>query len=430
MDRLRAAAFNFELEPHRPTLDRLFDVAAALFWEKGYAATSTREIAAAVGIQQASLYYHIPSKEDLLYQLCVSSLEPLLAEVQSALSGVAHPLNRIRVLARAHLATLLKYQRRHVTMMTELRALSGRHRAEVVALRDRYAELVRSLLEDAQAAALVRTDIPAQYLNLALLNILNWAVLWFRGNQALSADQLADLFVMVYLQGAATSPPRASLALPDFGTQRRKTVQRTQKSHNALPPSTSERLLDAAAELFACHGYAATSTRQIAGVLGIQKASLYYHIGSKEDLLYAICNSSLEQIRSDVERALAKEEDPIQRAAVLVRTHIESMLRDQNRHTAALAEMHALSPARLAQVLRLRDAYEEVVRSVLKDAQSAGALRCDVPIKYLCLILLGLMNRVEVWFRPSGALSPAQLGQLLAVIFLSGAAQPGAECQP
>ncbi len=421
MDHPRAATLNSELDAQRPTLERLFDAASSLFWEKGYAAASTREIAAAVGIQQASLYYHITSKEDLLYQLCVSSLQQLWTEVQSALAGVAHPLDRIRVLAHAHMATLLKYQQRHVTMLTELRALSPSHREEVVALRDRYAGLVRTLLEDAQAAGVVRADIPAQYLNLALLNILNWAVVWFRRNHALSAEQLAGLFVSVYLDGAGVAPARASLALPDLRVPRRPPLK-NRKYRRAAPGPTGERLLDAAAELFARKGYAATSTREIAALVGIQKASLYYHIGSKEDLLYAICQSSLEQIRDDVERAVSKVGDPLAKVATMVGAHLESMLRAQHRHTAALAEMHALSPARLAQVRELRDSYEDVVRSVLKQGQDAGVLRSDIPLKYLCLSLLGLLNRVEVWFRREGALSPEQLGQVMAAIFLTGAA--------
>ncbi|HEY7389160.1 MAG TPA: helix-turn-helix domain-containing protein, partial [Bryobacteraceae bacterium] len=113
---MRAGA---ETEPRRGTLERLFDTAAALFWEKGYAATSTREIAASLGIQQASLYYHIASKEDLFYQLCVASLEQLRSEVESGISEVRDPLGRIRALIRAHLTTLLSYQVRHVTMLTE-----------------------------------------------------------------------------------------------------------------------------------------------------------------------------------------------------------------------------------------------------------------------------------------------------------------------
>src|SRR5579863_8272487 len=89
-----------------PTSERLFDVAAELFCERGYAVTTTREIAAAAGIRQASLYYHVSGKEDLLYRICVTSLEELLAEVQAALGEVSHPLERIDVLARTHLRTI------------------------------------------------------------------------------------------------------------------------------------------------------------------------------------------------------------------------------------------------------------------------------------------------------------------------------------
>ena len=70
--RARLSTFETSVQPDpdqvgRPTSERLFDIAAALFCEKGYATTTTREIAAAAGIQQASLYYHVTSKEDLLH---------------------------------------------------------------------------------------------------------------------------------------------------------------------------------------------------------------------------------------------------------------------------------------------------------------------------------------------------------------------------
>src|SRR4029077_5756406 len=161
------------LQPDRSTTERLFDTAATLFWKKGYAATTTREIAAAVGIRQASLYHHFANKEDLLYQISVSALKQFLTEVESAVNTVAQPLERIRVLIHAHLDTLLKYQERNVTMMTELRALTPRHRNEVVALRESYAHFARSRLEDAQDAGAIRYDISARYLSLALLNMLN-----------------------------------------------------------------------------------------------------------------------------------------------------------------------------------------------------------------------------------------------------------------
>jgi AcrR family transcriptional regulator len=411
-----------QIQPQKRTLERLFDTAATLFWQKGYAATTTREIAAAVGVQQASLYYHIGSKEDLLYQLCVASLQQLRGDVQSAVDEVRDPLGRIRALIRAHLATLLTYQVRHVTMLTELRALSKGHHEEVLELRKQYGSLVRSVLEEAQAAGMVRSDIPAQYLYLALLNVLNWAVLWFRRDQELPADRLDGLFTPVFLDGAAALPAQVLPMPSGFPVPKKRAATRARKLSETNDKPTAERMLNAAAALFSKKGYAATSTREIAAGLRIQKASLYYHIESKEDLLYSICKSSLEQIRQDVAAAVQNVTDPLERTRALIRTHIESMLRDQDRHSATLSEMRALSKERLAHVISLRDAYEELVRSVLQEAQRAGALRGDIPVKYLCLILLGLVNRVEVWYRRNGPLSPSELGEILAVIFLSGAA--------
>jgi AcrR family transcriptional regulator len=408
-------------EPKRGTLERLFDTAATLFRDKGYAATTTREMAAALGIQQASLYYHITSKEDLFYQLCVSSLTHLHSDVESALKEVHEPLGRICTLIRVHLQTLLVHQCRHIIMLTELRALSNPHRAEVLALRKKYARLVESVLDEAQAAGVIRRDIPSKYLYLALLNVLNWAVLWFRRDQELPADLLAGLFTPIYLYGAAASPAHTSQVVPDVTPQQRKSAAKAPRSATQ-EQSTSERMLRSAAALFSKKGYSATSLREIAALLRIQKASLYYHIAGKEDLLYEICSGSLRQIRRDVEAAILQVDDPLERTRALVRAHIESMLRDQEQHTVTLSEMRALSEERLAEVISLRDAYEDLARSVLEHAQGAGVLRPDVPVKYLSLHLLGMMNRVEVWYRPNGPLTPAQIGDLLGIIFLSGAA--------
>jgi TetR/AcrR family transcriptional regulator, cholesterol catabolism regulator len=417
-----------EAQTRKGTLERLFDTAAGLFWEKGYAATSTREIAAALGIQQASLYYHIASKEDLFYQLCVASLGQLRSDVESAIGEVRDPLGRIRALIRAHLTTLLGHQVRHVTMLTELRALSGRHHKEVLALRKSYAGLVRSVIEEAQAAGKVRTDIPAKYLYLALLNVLNWAVLWFRRDRELPASRLTDIFTPIYLNGAATFEACSEGQSSAWETAQEGTPGRRRKTAASGEPPllkssqpTSQRMLETAAELFSRKGYAATSTREIAAVLRIQKPSLYYHIESKEDLLYIICKSSLEQIRKDVEHRTARVAAPLERVRALVRAHLESMLRDQARHAATLSEMRALSPERLAEVIARRDAYEALVRSILLDSQKAGAMRSDIPAKYLCLYLLGLMNRVEVWYRPGGSSSPQQLASVFVTIFLTGA---------
>jgi|SRR5579863_748810 len=410
-------------QPERSTTERLFDAATALFWREGYSATTTREIAAALGIQQASLYHHMASKEDLLYRICLASLEPFLVDVPAAVSKIENPLERIRSLIHTHLTILLRYQQRNVTFLTELRSLTQRHRAEVLALRDEYEQFSRATLESAQRTGVIREDVPVKYLSLALMSMLNYAAIWFRKGKGLDAEQLAGIFTKVFLDGAATPGARALLTLPDFGAEEKTPVPRIRRTRVAVVDNPAlARALAAAVGLFSRKGYAATSTREVAKLLGIQKASLYYHVESKEDLLFLICQSSLEQIRNDVELAIREIQDPLDRTRTLICSHIESLLRDEDRHSTTFTEMHSLSQGRREQILKLRDDYEELVRSVLKEAQAAGILRSDVEVKYLCLILLGLMNRVMVWYRRGGPLSPNQIGRLLAVIFLSGAA--------
>lgn len=407
------------LPPESPAADRLFDTAADLFWRHGYAATTTREIATALGIQQASLYHHMASKEDLLYRICLSSLEAFLE--QANVSRAECPLDRIKLLVRTHLGTLLRYQQRNVTQLTELRSLSARHRAEVLRLRDKYEQFSRSILKEAQAAGAIRSDVPAKFLNLELMSILNHASLWFRKGRALTEDHLAEIFTKVFLEGAVKPDARGRLTLPDLTAQDKKPARIRRPSIARDNPALS-RALDAAVGLFSRKGYAATSTREVAKLLGIQKATLYYHVESKEDLLFLICQSALTKIRKDVEVAIRDQQDPMERVQAMISSHIQSLLQDEAAHSTTFTEMHALSQKRFEQVMQLRDGYEQMVRAELQKAQNAGLLRQDIEAKHLALVLLGITNRVMIWYRRGGALSPHQIGRLLGVLFLEGAA--------
>lgn len=193
--------------------------------------------------------------------------------------------------------------------------------------------------------------------------------------------------------------------------------------------STASRLAATAATLFRTKGYAGSTTRELAALLGIQSASLYHHIGSKEDLLYALSMDALHRIQHEVERAIASETEPGARLRAMIRTHISSALADQDKHATMLIELRALSDARRAQVLGLRDAYETLVRDTIAGAQAAGALRRDVPAKHLALALLNLLNWSIFWFRPGGELTAERLGDLLATLYLEGTGRSAAPCE-
>lgn len=181
------------------------------------------------------------------------------------------------------------------------------------------------------------------------------------------------------------------------------------------------KLLDTAAELFYNGGYSATTTRQISERLGIQKASLYHHVDSKEDLLYQICLSSLERLVSGVELAVAEADTAEARIRAAVRAHLDGALGNVKAHTVMLRDMNALSGDRRAAIAGRRSAYENSLRTLVDAGRSAGALRSDLPSRQLTLALLNLINWPIVWFRGDGDMTPAEIADFLLDIFLNGA---------
>ncbi len=197
--------------------DRILNAAAALFWRKGYAASSTRELATVLGMEKASLYYHFRQKEDLLYAICVTTLEHGIRTVTKAVSNAPSPDAKIRELIRAHLSAILHEPDRYATTLTEMRSLSTRRRKHVLELRDTYESLIRSILRDGQIGGIIRPDIPAKYLALSLLDLLNYSMFWFRQGRSLSPERLAELFTTIFLDGTGTAnrgPVEYSFGLP------------------------------------------------------------------------------------------------------------------------------------------------------------------------------------------------------------------------
>jgi len=189
------------VDPEGSTSERLTTTAASLFRRKGYAQATTRELADALGIRKASLYYHISNKEDLLFEISMHSLGHIAEAVGTAAAG-ASPEDRLRVLIQAHVVTSLSERDMHTVMLTELRALSPERRQEVVAARDEYEALLRGVIADDQKAGRLRTDIDAKLLTLSLLNVLNWTIFWFDPNDDLTPERLGEVLATVFLDGA------------------------------------------------------------------------------------------------------------------------------------------------------------------------------------------------------------------------------------
>jgi TetR/AcrR family transcriptional regulator, cholesterol catabolism regulator len=200
------------------------------------------------------------------------------------------------------------------------------------------------------------------------------------------------------------------------------TVDRTAPTQQQPDGSTSSRVVRTAADLFRRKGYASSTTRELAGLLGIQKASLYHHIDSKEDLLYAICLEGLRSIQTEVTAAIDAV-PPRARLLRAIQTHVVSALRDRDMHTVMLIELRALSAERYAAVTEKRSEYESILQHIIAEDQRAGELRRDIDEKYLTLSLLNLLNWTIFWFNPEGEMTAEQLADLLGRLYLDGARQ-------
>jgi AcrR family transcriptional regulator len=172
--------------------------AARLFAEGGYHGTSMEDLAAAVGVQKASLYAHVRSKEDLLHELAQSGA----AAFHGALDGVDERLRaveRLRLALRAHLRVVAEQLDVATVFIREWRYLSGDRRAEFLAERRRYEERIRALFREGVETGELRTDLDTAAAALMFLSAANWAYTWLRPGG--DTDALADRFFDVLVDG-------------------------------------------------------------------------------------------------------------------------------------------------------------------------------------------------------------------------------------
>jgi AcrR family transcriptional regulator len=192
------------------TKARLLREAAHLFRTNGYAGTSTRQLAARLGLQNASLYHYMETKEDLLYEVCLDGWQRLPVAVNEAVGDHDDPLKALKAAVRAHLRITVDNRDVYITMLTEAKSLSPKRQKVIARRRTEYWERITGLVREAQSAGELRTDLPPAHLVLVLRNLLAWTAFWYRTDGELDMDALQGLLTGVFLEGAASE--RAALS--------------------------------------------------------------------------------------------------------------------------------------------------------------------------------------------------------------------------
>jgi AcrR family transcriptional regulator len=185
-----------------------------------------------------------------------------------------------------------------------------------------------------------------------------------------------------------------------------------------------DQILATAATLFAEHGYASTSMRELAARVGVRSASVYYYFPSKEAILRRICADSLSRITASAASAVSATPS-VASFTSMIEAHLTTALTDREMHATMLIELRRLSPEERQEVLAARDRHEQLLRSEVERMQNAGLIRSDMDSSLITLGLLNLLNWTIFWYRDGGSSDPRSLASTFATLFLSGALAGG-----
>ena len=191
----------------------------------------------------------------------------------------------------------------------------------------------------------------------------------------------------------------------------------------APSPARSARraeVTQAAARLFSERGYHGTSMQHLGDALGIQRGSIYAHIGSKEELLFDVVNEGAEHFLRRAERVVESPTLASVKLRRLLVGHIETAIEHLDAATVFLNEWRYLSDGPKAEIQAKRDRYEQMVREIIEAGVEEGEFRDDADVRFAATLVLSAGNWTYAWYRPGGELGPTEIGERFATLVLKG----------
>lgn len=182
---------------------------------------------------------------------------------------------------------------------------------------------------------------------------------------------------------------------------------------------TRDDILEAAAQIFSQKGFHAASMQDIAQAVNLQKASLYHHVNSKQEILVAILDQALDLLIEHIETVTAKDLPADQKLREMICSYLEAMLEHRDLASVLLLEHRSLDAEHTARHIPRRDRFEQLWRDVVSKGVKEGVFACADP-GIAARAILGVMNWTITWYRPEGSLSIDEISKQFADLFLAG----------
>jgi len=184
--------------------------------------------------------------------------------------------------------------------------------------------------------------------------------------------------------------------------------------------SRKEQVIRKAAELFREKGYAASSMRDLAQKLGIEAASLYSHIKSKEEILRNLCFDMASEFRKSLEEVEGLKVTASEKLRLGIIGHIQVMAKDLTASAVFMNEHRHLSQPYLRDFLLLRINYINRFKQIIEEGIKSGEFKEDIDTKLSVMTLFSSLNWMPQWYDPTGKIDSLNIGQQLSDMLING----------
>ncbi len=179
----------------------------------------------------------------------------------------------------------------------------------------------------------------------------------------------------------------------------------------------SQSIMDSAAALFAKVGYPNAKMQDVAKACGATKSMLYHYFPTKDDLLSAMLKEHLERVIAGIDEALATPGTPKDRLAALVQAYTQKSAQSRRRHMVAMQDVKYLPKPKQAPVNALQRTVTDRVASLLRELNPGLP---DAVYKPYTMMLIGMLNWSDIWYRPGGEMKPQELCDRMTRLFMKG----------
>lgn len=182
---------------------------------------------------------------------------------------------------------------------------------------------------------------------------------------------------------------------------------------------TRKGILLAAAQIISQKGYHATSMNEIANAVNLQKASLYHHVHSKQEILLSLLDEALDLVFNRIDEVINNQIPVDQKLRLAIQTYLSTLTEQRDLAAVLLLEHRSLNMELRNRHFPRRDRFEQLWRDLLRMGVEEGIFHIE-DIHMTARALLGLMNWVLTWYNEDGALNISEISNQYADLVLNG----------